>query len=179
MTMSEHLGYPQQVFKMGDYRDRNYDRYDPCSQIAAEGVADITRSIHNHNISTAAGFCDTQKAIGDAECRLSNRMADDFGKVMLHQAALERDLQNQIHLVNKDALVQFGDQKLQICELGHSLSRQLSDCCCEMKQEIASVKELIKDNEISRLKDELQKEQFQRMIQNACCGTPAPTVRVP
>src|SRR6187200_837511 len=84
-----------------DYGYRNRETLDPLSWLAAQGTSEI-----RHDIGAAAndilrqvadGNCENMKAIGDAECRLSNRMADDFGKLMLHTANMERDLQNQIH----------------------------------------------------------------------------------
>lgn len=164
-----------------DYR-RGYGRdFDPLSWLAANGTSEVKDTIHNQTVMNGQGFCDVQAKVGDAECRVTHRIGDmearitnqntdNFGKLMLHTIALERDIQRLLHTQHVDNTREFGSLRLQACETENRLSRQLADCCCKLEAKIDA-------SEISRLKDELDQARLKIQLRDQCC-TPA-QIRVP
>jgi hypothetical protein len=113
-------------------------------------TADIIKSVCDSSAMTNANICDTKTAVllsaKDAALQLANVRAE------LAQQASDN----------------YAQLQLAACQNQNALSRQLSDCCCELKKEIsASAREtqkMLTDAETQRLRDELADERQKNLI---------------
>lgn len=192
--MSEHLGYPPQVFKIGDrrgYDNHNGYNFDPCSWMAANTAQDIRgdlgraeagikETIHAQSVAMGSEFCGLSQKVGDVEARLGTKISDaecrlathigDKAAFIIEKVDREADrVSGELQTFRVESIREFGNQNLKLCEAENRLTTLINSCCCRIEG-------MIQSTEISRLKDQNEEYRLKILLRDSC-GTPG--VRVP
>lgn len=118
----------------------------------SKGFADntlyLTRDIHSLETNIRKDTNDLNSNLAEAFNRLTHSQDKSFCQVQL-------EMLKNTHSIEKQSAAEYTLLKADICQTKNDLSKQLSDCCCELKMGQSGTNSLIQAVESTNIRDKL------------------------
>ena len=123
----------------------------------------LQEQLYQQNTTNVSAHQNTILELTKDICEVRNDLSKGFGQGSLEHCrdtgVLSKQMSDGFAAVQLEAAKNFGAIQLEAKQNKFELSRQLADCCCEMKEKLietaSATQQLIQANETSRLRDSL------------------------
>lgn len=155
------------VATLSDIAVQGYNQLVNGQQTILQAINSDTRDnlLATCNLGTQLSnqICEEGRSTMQGQSALSTQMAEAFAANQIARAQDKFDLSNLIFNQTLNTNNQFAEVKAQACANFNALQQQISNCCCELKEEIRAVN-------TARIQDELDALRLEKATNAATAG---------